>query len=350
MKEQETSDKGKLAQRVLSEGKLPQHILNELLVFTRDRKENKDIIVGAETGEDAAVVYGLDRLIISADPITFTEENIGIYTVAVNCNDIVAMGGIPKYLTTTVLIPIGTHLYRLKAVFKEIGTAAKAACVNWVGGHTEVTTAVNRIIVSGHVVGFLKGKATPSSGAKAEEDIVMTKWAGMEGTTLIAREFPEKTKTVLGNTTFKEVENWLKEPGISIIKEGQILEGIEISAAHDPTEGGIATGIHEICMRSGTGAVISKESILLRRETSLLTEAFGIDPLGLLSSGVLLFTASHEEALKAVSRLRQSGIDSAVIGKITDREGEILIKSGKDTERLPIFTADEIIKALKRKV
>ena len=42
MKEQETSDKGKLAQRVLSEGKLPQHILNELLVFTRDRKENKD--------------------------------------------------------------------------------------------------------------------------------------------------------------------------------------------------------------------------------------------------------------------------------------------------------------------
>lgn len=348
--------------RLLSEGKLPQKILDELLTFTAGfttdfttgfttgREGSKDIILGAKAGEDAAIVRGIDRLIISADPITFIEENIGIYTVAVNCNDIVAMGGIPKYLTTTVLIPIGTPINKLKAIFREIGTAAKEAGINWVGGHTEITKAVNRLIVSGHVVGFLTGKPTPSSGARAGEAIVMTKWAGLEGTTIIAREMPEKTADILGRTSFKEVENWLKEPGISIMKEGKILQDIEISAAHDPTEGGIATGINEICMRSKTGALISRQNILIRKETDTLAKAFGIDPLGLLSSGVFLFTTASLEAEKAVSLLKKNGIDSAIIGEVTEREGEVLIRNRTDTEKLPIFTADEIIKALKKKV
>ena len=338
----------------LSEGKLPQQILEDLLAFTTGfttgSREYGNIIIGAEAGEDAAVVRGLEKLVISADPITFTEENIGIYTVAVNCNDIVAMGGIPEYLTTTILIPTGTSIKKLRAVFREIGTAAREANINWVGGHTEVTSSVNRIIVSGHVVGFLTGKPTPSSGARAGEAIVMTKWAGLEGTTVIARELPEKTKDVLGKPSFKEVTNWLREPGISIIKEGKILQNIKISAAHDPTEGGLATGINEICMRSGVGAVISREKILIRRETLVLAEMFGINPLGLLSSGVFLFTSAPTEAEKAVSLLKQNGIDSAVIGKVTDKAGEVTVKNAGNTEKLPIFTADEIIKALKGKV
>ncbi|NOY09770.1 MAG: hydrogenase, partial [Spirochaetes bacterium] len=252
---------------ILKQGKIPQDILQEFLAFTAKKEETSDIIIGAETGEDAAVVKGNKRIIISADPITFTGENIGIYTVAVNCNDIVAMGGIPKYLTTTILIPPDTHRDKLQSVFKEIGYYAQEAGIHWIGGHTEVTDAAARLIVSGQVVGFLAGRPTPSSGAEPGDVIVMTKWAGLEGTTILAREMPETTRKILGDKAYSEVFNWITDPGISILTEGRTLREINISSAHDPTEGGIATGIHEIALRSGTGAMIYKDSVFIREET-----------------------------------------------------------------------------------
>ncbi|GAG93781.1 unnamed protein product, partial [marine sediment metagenome] len=179
----------------LEQGKLTPSILTKLLKSTS--RKAPEIIVGADAGEDAAVVYGAEKLIITADPITFTEENIGFYTVAVNCNDIVAMGGKPVYLTTTILLPPGTTQNRLETVFKEIKIASRGAGLLWVGGHTEVTSAVNRIVVSAQAIGFLLKNPTTTAGAKPGEALVMTKWAGLEATTLIARERQEETQKLL---------------------------------------------------------------------------------------------------------------------------------------------------------
>ena len=107
----------------LGEGKLSRQQLGRLLILTaRDRPE---ILVGADVGEDAAVVRGAGQLVLTADPITFTEENIGFYTVAVNCNDIVAMGGRPMYLITTILLPPHTQESRLQTVFDELNAAVE---------------------------------------------------------------------------------------------------------------------------------------------------------------------------------------------------------------------------------
>lgn len=327
----------------MKEGKIAPEELSRLLKETSSAPE---IIVGAETGEDAAVVRGDKIIIITADPITFTEENIGAYTVAVNCNDIVAMGGIPKYLTTTILLPPDSNHEKLPAIFKEINHACRQAGVLWVGGHTEVTSAVTRIVISAQMVGSLFKEPTLTSGAQAGELLVMSKWAGLEATTILAREKKQVCRKLLGREGFKRVLGWLHDPGISIIREGRILKDLRITAGHDPTEGGIATGIHEIASRSGVGARIDSAKIMIREETIELCSYFDLDPLGILSSGVFLFTAPPELAGDACAKLNSGGIPAAVIGEITPDPGEIILMQGGKARPLPIYIKDELLKVL----
>ncbi|MBA7473130.1 MAG: hypothetical protein GH155_07840 [Spirochaeta sp.] len=324
-------------------GKIPPEELSWLLKETSHAPE---IIVGADTGEDAAVVHSDKIIIITADPITFTEKNIGTYSVAVNCNDIVAMGGIPKYLTTTILLPPDYNSEELPEVFTEISHACRQAGVLWVGGHTEVTSAVTRIVISAQMVGSLFKEPTVTSGAQPGELLVMSKWAGLEATTLLAREKRQLCLKLLGREGFKRILGWLQDPGISIIREGRILKDTRISAGHDPTEGGIATGIHEIASRSGVGARIDLEKIKIREETLKLCGYFNLDPLGILSSGVFLFTAPPELAEDACAKLNTGGIPAAVIGQITSDPGEIILIQGEKTGPLPIYNKDELLKAL----
>jgi hydrogenase maturation factor len=327
---------------MLGEGKLSQEHLKGLLSFTASGAP--EVLVGAEVGEDAAVVRGAGRLVLTADPITFTEENIGFYTVAVNSNDIVATGGIPKYLVTTILLPLETDERRVRTIFEELNQASQKAGIHWVGGHTEVTSAVSRVVISAQAIGFLTGKPTLTSGAHPGELLVMSKWTALEATTLIAREKPDVSRRLLGDEAHQAVLNWLYDPGISILKEGKILRGLKIAAAHDPTEGGIATGIHEIADRSKVGVRLYRERIPVRRETGLLCSHFGIDPLGALSSGVFLFTAARGTAEKACALLTDGGVPAAVIGEITDQRGVVELVDGKERSPLPLFGRDEIIK------
>lgn len=324
----------------MQEGKLPPRALALLLRYTS--RAGKDVLVGAESGEDAAVVRGRDRLVVTADPITFTEENIGVYTVAVNCNDVVAMGGRPLYLTTTILLPPGTASRRLSRIFAELKKAAEGAGIHWVGGHTEVTSAVSRIVVAAQAIGFLKRPPLLTSAARPGEALVMTKWAALEATTLIAREKPEEVRELLGSSGYRQVLRWLHTPGISILKEGRILERYRLSAAHDPTEGGIATGIYEIASRSGVGVRVFGERIPVKPATQAVCRRFGLDPLGALSSGVFLFTCPPEVARQACAALARGGVESAVIGQITGSRGRVVL-SGQGRP-LPRFIRDEVIK------
>lgn len=335
-----------MKEEILPEGKLLPEFLEPLLGFTATAADEA-VLVGAALGEDAAVVRGGRNLVITADPITFTDENLGIYAVAVNCNDIVAMGGEPRYLTTTILLPPGATKAGLSSLFREIKTASEETGILWVGGHTEVTSAVTRTVVSAQVVGFLTGRATGSDGARPGDALVMTKWAGLEGSTLIAREFRDEAKQILGDRRYETVLSWLHRPGIAITAEGSIIRSLPVSSAHDPTEGGVATGIREIACRSGVGVRIYREKILIKEETELLCREWNLDPLGLLSSGAMLFTTDPDTAGKACSLLNKEGISAAVIGGITSENNRLELITGDCSIPLPAFARDEFLRIKK---
>jgi hydrogenase maturation factor len=326
-------------------GKLPTELLERLL---RHCSHSSLLEVGAQAGEDAAVAPGAQTLVITADPITFTDERIGAYAVAVNANDIVAMGGVPVYLTTTILLAPGATEEDLEHIFLDIEDACGKAGILWVGGHTEVSPVVRDTLVCGQAVGFLSGSPLSTGGARPGDIICMSKWVGLEGTTTIARQLPEESLEILGARALDEVLRWLDTPGISIVEEGRALEGLDLSSGHDPTEGGVAMAIQEICRRSGTGAAIRYETLPIRDETRLLCSHFGLDPLGLLSSGVFLFTATQPVAELARNELSARGIPCAHVGQmLPQREGIWLEKAGL-RKPLPYSEQDEIVKLARR--
>lgn len=325
----------------LGTGKLPPELLERLL---RHTSRSRQIAIGAGPGEDAAVVSGSETIVLTTDPITFTAERLGTYVVAVNANDIVAMGGRPVYLTTAVLLAPGATEDDAEMIFSDIEAACRKQGLLWVGGHTEVTSAVSRTVVCGQVVGFLSGSPLSTAGARTGDVLCMTKWAGLEGSTTIARERPAQSRETLGEDGLRRVLGWLDEPGISIIAEGRALDGLALTSGHDPTEGGIAMGIHEICQASRVGVVIREDAVPVREETRRLCARFGMDPLGLLSSGVLLFSASLDVAAEACRRVRAGGIPAEIIGTMGEPgAGEWLEKNG---ERKPLVAShqDEIVK------
>jgi hydrogenase maturation factor len=324
-------------------GKLPPDLLRELIAHTCT---SPDVFIGAAVGEDAAVVRGHERLVVTSDPITFTEEDIGTYVVAVNANDIVAMGGIPKYLTTTVLVPPDTGAGRLRSIFARIGQAARGLDLEWIGGHTEVTNAVTRVVVCGQAVGLLLREPTPTAGARPGDRLVLTKWAALEGTTLIARERPELCRPLWGDDGHRRVLAWLHDPGISIVAEGRLTATCAISSGHDPTEGGVATGIHEIAAASGLGARVAADSIPIEPETISLCSKLGIDPLGLLSSGCYLFTAAPDEAERACRLLTSAGIPAVQVGTMGPPGAPVVLSDGEADRPLPHFERDEILRAM----
>lgn len=325
----------------LAEGKLPLDLLQRLL---RHTSRSPLLAVGAQPGEDAAVAPGAQTIVITADPITFADERIGAYIVAVNCNDIVAMGGSPVYLTTTILLAPGSTEDDLERIFVDIAEACGKVGLLWVGGHTEVTRVVRRTVVCGQAVGFLAGEPLSTGGARPGDRLCMTKWVGLEGTTTIARRKPDESLKALGMHAFEAVLGWLDDPGISIVEEGRALEGHRLTSGHDPTEGGIAMGIHEICRCSKAGALVSYESLPLRVETRILCERFTLDPLGLLSSGVFLFTAEPSIAEIACNELASRHIPCAVIGEILPAEAGVWLERGGVRQPLRSSEQDEIVK------
>jgi hydrogenase expression/formation protein HypE len=349
----------------LAEGKLPLDLLQRLLRHTSQAPgraraaeprraparrwtaaaaRSPQLIIGADPGEDAAVAVGSQTIVLTADPITFTADRLGTYVVAVNANDIVAMGGRPAYLTTTVLLSPGTTEDELEKIFADIADACRRNGLLWVGGHTEVTPVVTRAVVCGQAVGFLSGQPLSTAGARPGDALCMTKWAGLEGSTTIARERPSAAREALGESGHAAVLEWLDRPGISIVEEGRALEGLLLTSGHDPTEGGVAMGIHEICRASGVGVVVRREAICVKEETRRLCERFAMDPLGLLSSGVFLFTAPPDVAVEACRRVRKRGIPAEIVGRIEERgAGEWL---EKEDGRVPLVFSqqDQIVK------
>ena len=323
-------------QRPLPGGKIDGELLAGLLPAGA---AHRDVLIGAALGEDAAVVAGAPRLALTSDPITLAGSDIGRYAVAVNCNDLVAMGAAPRYFTTTVLVPPGTSRGALAGLFAELAAAAAAAGIAWVGGHTEVTGAVTRPVVAGAAVGVLAGEPWSSARVRPGDAIVLTKWVALEGTTLLARE--RSDAPALFGAEHAAAVGWLDEPGISVVAEGRVLRAFGIHAAHDPTEGGVAQGLHELASCSGVAIEVAAAALPIREPTRRVCRALHLDPLGLLASGALLFSAVPGEARRAVQALHTAGIAAAIIGEASAGNG-VTLRSSSGSSPLPAFPQDEI--------
>lgn len=329
-------------------GKLNTALLDELVRGIK--KKDPRVIVGPKVGEDAAVIdIGDKYLIATTDPITFTSYKIGWYMVNVNANDIAAMGGTPKWLLTSIFLPENkTGSALVKEIFRDIEKAADELGIAICGGHTEVTKGLNRPIVSGNMLGEVdKNKLVTNSRARVGDEIILTKGIAIEGMALLARDREKELSGKYGNLFVERVQNFLHDPGVSVIKEAYIAnQEADIRAMHDPTEGGLATGLLELARASNTGVIIYEDKIHCLEDTRILCSEYKIDPLGVIASGALLIVVSPDDRDVVLSKLVQNDIECAVIGKLMEKENGLkIVVDGKERE-LPSFEVDDIARVM----
>ena len=326
-------------------GKINPDILGKL-ISDYTHKEDR-VLIGAGIGEDAAIIdMGSSYLVAKTDPITHVTSEIGHYAVNINANDIAAMGGKPMWFLATILMPAASSTDELKRIFSQLSESCKELGISYCGGHTEVTHSVNNPVVIGHMLGEVgRDNLKPTSEARLGDDLIMTKSSAIEATAIIALEKEKELRGHLGNKLLARAKNYLYNPGISVVKEASVVSSIkEVHALHDPTEGGIATGIFEMATASDLGVEVHYDKIPISEETLKLCESYHVDPLGTFASGSLLIAVSPSASKGVISRLSAVGITAARVGVMMPREeGLRLIKNGENLP-LPVYHQDEISK------
>lgn len=334
---------------LLNIGKLPGQLLDRL-VDTYRTISDPDVLVTPGYGRDAAAidVGGAAPIIVKSDPITFTTDSAARYLVAVNANDIACLGGIPRWFSVVLLLPVKTRTSDVEELFADLQAACNEAGVSVIGGHTEVTSGVTRPLFVGTMLGIAgpRGVLVPG-GAKAGDDLLLTKWIGIEGAALLARERTRELTAALGAALTTRAAKLLRHPGIAISNDAQaVLEVDGVTALHDPTEGGVATAIHELASASGCGAEVLASAIPILPETRAICDHFGIDPLGLLSSGTLLVAVQPHRRPSVERAATNRGIPIAHIGKITDSTQGITMIGEQGRTDLRRFDSDEVTRVL----
>jgi len=320
-------------------GKLPIPILDFLL--KKYTTKSKSVVVGPKIGMDATVIkWGDTFLVAKTDPITFTSLELGEYLVNINANDIACMGGIPRYLLVTLLLPEKNAKEKdVEKIFCELSTSCKSLGISLCGGHTEITGAVSRPVAIGAMLGEIKDKKRVYTiHCREGDEIVLVKGIAIEGTAILAREKGKELKKKFGFSFLNRALRYLKDPGISVLREAEIAwRGVKVKAMHDPTEQGLSGGLYELSLRLNMGMEIDRGKILVLPECKKICECFGLNPLGLISSGALLVVIKKGEGEKLIGAYKRKGINAAIIGHLTKKKG---------LHGFPFFKRDEIIKVL----
>lgn len=323
-------------------GKLPNNIL-EKIVFNKIRKNRSEVIIRPGIGMDcAAIAFDKYACVLSSDPITGTAMEIGRLAVHICCNDIASCGVEPLGLMTTILCPKGSTEQELEMIMDQLSGAAAAINVDLLGGHTEITTAVTRFVISCTAVGRChRDKLIMTSDAKAGDYLIMTKHAGLEGASIIAHEKENELVGAIGKDIVDTAKSFMHS--ISVVKDGLTAADFGVNAMHDVTEGGIMGAVWEMCEASGTGAEIFADKIPVNMSTKRICEYYRIDPFRLISSGCMLIAATDGEGL--VRSLKGSGIDAAIIGRLDGTGGKATV-SAAGREPIPAPGTDELYKVL----
>ena len=375
---------------VLRNGKLKEDALSRSVnrIMDKYRTDNNE----ADPGNGV-------RLVLSSDPITLRTGLAGMLSVYAVVNALAAKGAEPQTLSTVILLPPGSTEEELRVIEEQIGAAAKAERIIVTGGHTEVTTAVMRPVIIASGTGIIRRSGADSdvisdadsdvisdadsdvisgadsdlvSGAAGKRsfagwDIVMSKYAGIEGTAMLAAEMRAKLADKFSEFFVKEAGGFTSMLSVrpeAVATQSIIPEAVMMNAS----EGGIYAALWKLADKCGAGITVDLKKIPVRQETIEISNYFDFDPYMMESAGSLLMAVPEgrgEELVQALAdgslgagcNLNNNGkngqnsgktefrIPAAVIGKMTAGNDKVII-NGDDRRFLTAPEPDSLIKIL----
>lgn len=323
-------------------GKIPNDILEKLL-YKNIGKKQPEILVGPGIGKDCGVIdFGDDVCVISTDPITGAVNKVGYLAIHISCNDVATTGTKPIGAMVTIIAPANTQLTEIQSIMEDINRAANELDLEIIGGHTEVSPAVNQVVISVTALGKIaKEKLVHPGKAQVGDDILVTKTAGLEGTAIIAMDREDILARYFSRDFIDRASRFIEE--ISVVKEGLIAGKFGAHAMHDATEGGILGALWEMSKAMNKGFEVDINKIPIAKETRKICKIFDIDPLRLISNGsMIIVTPDGEQLLKLLSN---AGVSATIIGKVVGGTTPLVIYDGEKHVLEPP-ESDELYKAI----
>ncbi|MEX1133551.1 MAG: AIR synthase related protein [Acidimicrobiia bacterium] len=301
------------------------------------------MLLGPAIGEDACVIeVPKGAVIVATDPITLTSRAIGKLGVIINGNDVAVMGVRPRWFLAVILLPPGSSPGVVREIFATMRDGLDELGAFLVGGHTEVTQAVTQPVLIGQMIGVSgRGRFVSTGGARPGDVLVQVGRAPVEGTALLASEAADR----LGSLPAKVLEaarGAFEDPGVSIVEPALLAAELGATAMHDPTEGGLAAGLHEIGIAAGVALSIDTEAILWFEPGLAVCEMLDANPWATLASGTLMATFPRDSSDRAIGELTDRGHDVAVIGSVRKGAG-VWDQTGAP---IPWLERDEVARTL----
>jgi Hydrogenase maturation factor len=320
-------------------GKLPEPaLLRSVLKQINHRRE--EVLIGPALGQDCAVLsLAEDEVItLSSDPITGTASDLGSHSIHITANDLAAAGAEPIGVMLTIMLPSRVKESALKQIMQDAESTCASLGMEILGGHTEVTDVVNQPVISVTGVGKVKkNELLLSTQMRPEQDIVVSKWVGLEATAILAKEKETQLRTVFTEdfiNTAKRFDQYL-----SVIPEAKVAKDCGASAMHDITEGGILGALWEMSNGAGVGIEVDLRKIPIRQETVEICEFFKVNPYLIMSSGSMLIAT--DDGAKLVAKLKAAQIEATVIGR-SNASNKRIVKKGDEVRYLDKPQADEL--------
>ncbi|NMC55671.1 MAG: AIR synthase, partial [Eubacteriaceae bacterium] len=309
------------------------------IIFNNIKYKREEVLLGSGTGIDSSIInLGSDLLVVTTDPITAADNNIGRLCVNICCNDIAAAGGEPVAILVTLLMPYDYDINDIEKIICELDSECEKLNVQLAGGHTEKTDAVTRLVLVATVIGkkksFIQQKVNPG------DILIMTKSAGLEGSSIIASDYEDKFNNILDKNQINFLKNLINE--ISVIPESKIACRHNAKCMHDITEGGVLGAAWEMSKLANCNIEVYCDEISIYDETKIICKNLNIDPLRLISSGSMLIAAYEKDADIIIKELISNKINAKIIGKFI--EGKSVYIKQNETYDLAEPGEDEIYK------
>lgn len=318
-------------------GKIPENVLKHS-VLHQIHTINEEVLNGAGIGEDCAIFALSDTDVMASCvreaavavrqgnlgevDITAGEPQVTMSHLLQKCaNNLAVSGATPMAAAVTLLLPEGTEPDLVKGLMQQAESACEELSMQIAGGQSRVTKAVTApwAVVTGYGKAQRSGYRTAKC-AKAGQDVVLSKWIGLEGTAMLAKRYREKLLARYPAYLAEEAAGF--DRYLSVLPEAALAMKSNVCAMHDASEGGIFAALWELAEGAGVGLTIDLKKIPLRQETVEVCECCGVNPYELLSGGCLVMTAEDGAALAEALEAEQ--IPAVVIGRTTDKNDRII--------------------------
>ena len=276
-------------------------------------------------------------------------DHIGRYAVHVNANDVAVLGARPLWFFVVLLLPEGRTTPELaETIMADVRATCEELGITLGGGHTEITQGLDRPILVGQMLGeIVPTRLVRKTRIAVGDQILLTRGVAIEGTAILAQEMNEQLRDRVDADVLARAARLLVDPGISVVSAALTAgdAGEAVHAMHDPTEGGLATGLFELVAPAALGLRVIREHIPVFPETETICSTLGLDALKLIASGALLIAVAPDGADSVITAIEATGIPVAVIGEVRpSSEGTTIVTHGS-VEPLSPAVRDEIARA-----